>query len=626
MKCGKCGAELQEGALFCRECGAKVEKVENVKRFCRDCGAEIHENDKFCPNCGVNLSATDHIKEYSVNNGGVNDDIPQKEVEDIETNDISKETEPSSNDSLMDKGKNEIMKFWNKLDAFFKVVAIFCVITVIMLLIALGKHNIFAIIFSVFQIGGIVVASLMHKAIIKIEKTWVKYVVLAACICLMILNCMSYSWELPVLDRMSDITKDDTEEPVNVVVPIDGSECVDMDYSSVESAFRDVGFWNISLDEAEDLKYDETDKVGNVISVSIAGNQEFKKGQEVSADTEIVITYHSLKKCKVSIHINFISNLIFNKYDVEYDFGGCEYGTMTHGEDTDFEVSVEPREYTLEFVSCDSPSVKGEAVLNVEGDINASYNIYCNSDKISVDVDYVEQLGAVTENEIMMPAKASDYKFQNYQDVEKSLRELGFSNISTKILYDIHFGITEEGETEKVSIDGKSDFNRGDIFSKDAKIVITYHMNEEDDPNKVQEEEKEDEKNETDSYSVNYSTNDSSTVKNGNAGVYSYVMKGNSYDSYYIIDFDEGYVYWFTDGNGSDSCDKVKIESGDLNDKVIITYHDGDDVWSYGLHFKYKEQPATLIMQDNDGFEYKYTTTDLSKALSKRDSKSIHEY
>lgn len=99
-----------------------------------------------------------------------------------------------------------------------------------------------------------------------------------------------------------------------------------------------------------------------------------------------------------------------------------------------------------------------------------------------------------------------------------------------------------------------------------------------------------------------------------------------NYDMYYIIDFDEGYVYWFTDGNGDESCDKVKIKSGDLNDKVVITYHNGDDVWSYSLHFKYVNQPSTLIVKDNDGFEYKYTTTDLSSAITKKNSKKIHEY
>lgn len=30
MKCTKCGAELSEGVLFCRECGAKVETQKNT--------------------------------------------------------------------------------------------------------------------------------------------------------------------------------------------------------------------------------------------------------------------------------------------------------------------------------------------------------------------------------------------------------------------------------------------------------------------------------------------------------------------------------------------------------------------------------------------------------------------
>ena len=30
MKCSKCGAELQEGALFCRECGAKAENAQKI--------------------------------------------------------------------------------------------------------------------------------------------------------------------------------------------------------------------------------------------------------------------------------------------------------------------------------------------------------------------------------------------------------------------------------------------------------------------------------------------------------------------------------------------------------------------------------------------------------------------
>lgn len=625
MKCSKCGAELQDGVLFCRECGTKIEKV---KRFCRDCGAEIAEGVKFCSNCGADLFAVDNANEED---SKVHEEIPYRANENIAQKPAPTVSKQSKGDSFVDKIKSKLADFWNNLDLFFKVVTVISVITLVMLLIALGNHNILAIVFSFIQVIGIVVASLMHKDVIKTGKTWIKYIVLVGCICFAIFNCMSYSEKKHTTGNISDTTSSDVVEPVTVSIPLSSSECIDMDYLSVETDFRDAGFWNISYEKVEDLQYDEVDKVGSVVSVNVAGNQDFSKGQEMASDTEIVITYHAFTKCKVNVHINFISNLIFSKYDVDYDFGGCSDGKLAHGEDTDFEVLVEPGEYTLEFVSSESSSVKGEIVLNVESDVNASYKICCYSDKISVEVDFVEKLGVAAEDEIMMPAKASDYKFKNYQEVETSLRELGFSNISTEILYDIYFGITEEGETEKVSIDGNSEFNRGDIFSRDANIVITYHMKEEDDPNKAAEEkETENSQSETekkdDSYSVSYSTNDSSTVKNGNTGVYSYINRGTNYDMYYIIDFDEGYVYWFTDGNGDESCDKVKIESGDLNDKVIITYHDGDDVWSYGLHFKYVNQPSTLIMQDNDGFEYKYTTTDLSSALSKKNSKNIHEY
>ncbi|MGN0481267.1 MAG: DUF6591 domain-containing protein [Lachnospiraceae bacterium] len=126
--------------------------------------------------------------------------------------------------------------------------------------------------------------------------------------------------------------------------------------------------------------------------------------------------------------------------------------------------------------------------------------------------------------------------------------------------------------------------------------------------------------------SVYYSTNDSNTVKNGNSGVYSYKKSGKYYDIYYIIDFNEGYVYSFCEGEGNTSCERIKIQSGNLNDVLIITFHDGGTTWSYGLHFKYKNQPNTLIVQDNDGFEYQFTPTSLKDALALKSKKTLVNY
>lgn len=33
MKCKKCGAELETGALFCRNCGANVEIIESIPKL-----------------------------------------------------------------------------------------------------------------------------------------------------------------------------------------------------------------------------------------------------------------------------------------------------------------------------------------------------------------------------------------------------------------------------------------------------------------------------------------------------------------------------------------------------------------------------------------------------------------
>jgi len=125
---------------------------------------------------------------------------------------------------------------------------------------------------------------------------------------------------------------------------------------------------------------------------------------------------------------------------------------------------------------------------------------------------------------------------------------------------------------------------------------------------------------------VYYSTNDKTTVKNGNTGVYAYRNRGEQYYNYYIINFDDGFVYFFSEGNGSEICDKVKIGSGNLNSTLIITYHDGNYSWDERMYFKYKNQPDYLILEDSDYFKFDFYSTDLDEALKIRDKKEIILY
>ncbi len=49
MQCPQCQHENREEAMFCRECGARLESV------CPSCGAAVEPGGKFCDICGASL-------------------------------------------------------------------------------------------------------------------------------------------------------------------------------------------------------------------------------------------------------------------------------------------------------------------------------------------------------------------------------------------------------------------------------------------------------------------------------------------------------------------------------------------------------------------------------------------
>lgn len=583
---------------------------------CSKCGAELSEDTKFCSYCGNKVEMPPKQENVS------EEDIPPISL-DEQVQDFQNQKEPPK--SLADRMREKASAKWGKLSTYGKIATVAIVVFALLFIVALLSEKTAATIIAVLQIALAVVAVLMHRGIIKIEqkKVWLKWLLLGIAALLTVLNVMSYSWEAENKNKpTSNQTSDTSIAAVPVAAPYGAAECLEQDYTTIQAAFYAAGFTNIEAEKVEDLQATDVDKVNTIDAISVGGKTDFTKEQEFQSDDEVLIRYHGYAKCNVKIHVDFVPNLIFSKYDVNLLLNGIEEGTLTHGEDQDFEFSIDPGEYTLTFESAESSSVKGEVTLTVDCDIEASYKIACSSDKVSVETLYVDRLMELADGEVKLGVAASEYKHKNYEDVAAALKTLGFTNIKYEVLYDIVLGWTDDGEVESVSIADKTDFNRGDVFPADAEIVITYHMPEDDDPNKTTETIPA----EDDNRPVFYSTNDYETAKQGNSGVFSYKSTGGSYDIYWIIDFDEGYVYWFTDGNGDSTCDRLKIDSGTLNDKVIITYHDGSDEWSYSLHFKYVDHPETLIMVDNDGFDYKYATTDLNNAISIRDTKTINDY
>ncbi len=354
---------------------------------------------------------------------------------------------------------------------------------------------------------------------------------------------------------------------------------------------KDVVTWQMLYDEREKL-------------ISAIENSMSEMECKVSGYEEVVSTYGEkgiLYKYKFSTTIDNSENEELSITDdivenVEpYELAGEGYWYCLPSEEDNrwffincgFTENVEYKNYSNDFLKLIS---------------SAKCNVGSNDEK-----ETTEKL------ELTVTMDENDFKGLTIAEAKNALKEMGFFNFEYQTLN------TEEDESLNGKIGGveikkwkfgKGDFSKGDIYKSDAIVVLwSYEYTEPKKPD-----------------SVFYSTNDYENATKGNTGVFSYKSTSGSYDIYWIIDFDAGYVYYFTEGNGNDTCDRLKIQTGDLNDKIVVTYHDGGDSWSYGLHFKYVNHPETLIMNDNDGFEYKYSTTDLEDALNLRDKKTIQDY
>lgn len=293
-------------------------------------------------------------------------------------------------------------------------------------------------------------------------------------------------------------------------------------------------------------------------------------------------------KYSIQLELNCVRNLLFSKYDLDVFVDGNKIGKLDHGATRTFSLELVEGTHTLVAAKEGSRAIDGTIDFAVSEDSKFMYKLSCTSQQVEIE-EIIEPEATTEESTVETDTDSSQTEGRDYRE---SLDSDGL------------IIIREEGESDTPPTDSSNNHS-GDNADNSQTELLDNDQSEE---------------------SLYYSTNDRETAKKGNTGVFAYSSIGGTYSNYWVIDFDEEYVYRFAEGNGDGTCDRLKIDSGDLNTVLIITYHDGNNEWSYGLHFKRKNLPDALILQEESGFEYTYYPADLNSALKIRDSKTITDY
>lgn len=596
MKCPNCKKEIKDNSKFCKLCGEKIEKIDKVEK-----------EDKIEKKNKINID--EDVKSVKASN-----DLPSK-----------------------------LLEIWKKLNLFEKIIVPIGIVIIFSLLIALIANKSGAVVIAVIQLIGIVVTILIERNVIKTDKNWIKYVILVICF-LMIGSYISFFkvhtsknaepiiWSELVLGKMIPEINNHKGE-----INLNSDERLDIDifnvsskefYSYIDSC-KNKGY---TIDEIkQEYSFEAYTESGYKIKINysdylkeldidLSKPEKFEKIELLTNDFAKLLPTPKSNLGKIiedseKVYKVKISNMTIDDFN-EYISQCKEKGFSIDSNKTDKRFTAKNEQNNkleVEYIGNNLITIRiEEPIYDVQLKIDFIENwIFSKYDVgLYVDDNYESELSHGEDGEFTLKLNKGKHriKFVNSED----------DNVKGYIDLEI-----EKNQTIELKINCYS----SDISIQNNSKSSETPTEEKKDDNVVKEETpKEETPTEEKKETTSYSTNDRETAKKGNTGVYSYKKSNKEYDIYIIVDFDENYVYYYTEGNGEETCDKVKITSGDLNSTLLITYHDGNSTWNEGLHFKYKNQPDHLILEDGNHFEWDFYTTNLEDALKIRDKKRIVNY
>ena len=277
----------------------------------------------------------------------------------------------------------------------------------------------------------------------------------------------------------------------SIAVGTSAEEFRKKNFRTVINDLKNAGFYNFDYSLLEDATLFV--KKDTVEEVSINGNSSFLSTDKFEEDARINISIHIDKKDRVKIESELYPDSgrvilpLSRKEMIGKDYQQINQQLVDAGftnivlcPNPDIEDGFNPKKKKDGEIQSVTINGTSEFKKNLSYDndvlIRIIYHTYVEKEEVETQI-----LG---ENEIKLTFSSKDLKGKNHDDVSKQLRDAGFINITEEKIEDIKkdskFGFfsKEDGEVEKVSIDGNDSFKKEAIFNKNSKVVITYHTYE----------------------------------------------------------------------------------------------------------------------------------------------------
>lgn len=370
--------------------------------YCSKCGTELPEGAKFCLKCGQKIvDATIFDKAQEISN----------ELKNIIEADIITESEKTTKiNSLSHKLKIKFANLWNSLNKFGKIVIVCLTISILLCFISFVSGRIFSGIISLIQIGLLIAAYLINNKILNIKNEYLHLWLVIAAIILVIPYFCLFKFDITSMDFSIDSEKTNSSEileefqwPNNELTNMLPAPKSNIGYIQQDSPNEfSIYVANTSKKDYKDY-IEECGKNGftNIVLekadfYSVNKEDGYRLALEYEEENAMIITI-KVPSYSVLIEMDCISNLIFNKYNIDVYIDGNKIAALQHGNQDTLEIELDKGSHTLKVTKENESSISGAAAFDVSDTIKISFELYCQSDKITLTEKYIEILSPLAE-------------------------------------------------------------------------------------------------------------------------------------------------------------------------------------------------------------------------------------